>query len=136
MNDIDMWNRFIKEVCGAFHKDNSDSFSQIQKNAIIALYYDAEVNNGGHTLFFDCFGDVFSNEEVAAALREIGGEAFASNFLSAAAHIHYTEEMGYMDDDEDAEQDPIEDDIYYDRQPRLPELLEIYIRDHKEQIFS
>ena len=133
-----MWNWFIHEVYDSFLKDKSKSFSAVQKNAIIAFAYDAHVNSGGHTHFFDCFGDVFAIDEVAQALRMVGNEEYALNFLSAAAHIHYTGECGYMDDDEDAESDPVEDDIYYGyygTDSYLPDLLETYIFDNRESIF-
>ena len=138
MERVDLWNRFSREIYGSFIDNHSRSFSDVQKDAVIAWAYDAEVNSGGHITFFDCFGDVFSINEVAAALRTVGGEAFAENFLSAAAHIHVpdTEEYGYMDDDEDAESDPAEDDIYYGMVPPLPDLLERYIFDNRESIFG
>ena len=129
-----LWDRFIAEIYESFLEDKTKTFSAIQKNAIIAFAYDTEVNSGGHITFFDSFGDVFSIDEVAEALRATGGEKFAAIFLSAAAHIHDTEEYGYMPDNP-SDSDPIEDDDYYEMTPTLPELLEQYIFDHKEGMF-
>jgi hypothetical protein len=96
MTPAESWNRFIDEIYYSFLDDNDQAFSEIQKNAIIAFAYDAEVNSGGHITFFDSFGDVFSIAEIAEALQETVGESFAANFLSAAEHIHYTDDYGYM----------------------------------------
>ncbi|MDL2232310.1 hypothetical protein LJC63_01850 [Ruminococcaceae bacterium OttesenSCG-928-L11] len=134
MKHIDLWNQFIDEVYGLFLRDNDKRFSNEQKNAIIAFAYDAEVNSGGHIGFFDGFGDTFTIDEVAEALRKTAGEKFASNFLSAAIHIHYTDDCGYLPD-EDSDSDPVEDDIYYEMIPTLPDLLEAYIFDNRESIF-
>ena len=134
MKHTKLWNRFIYEIYYSFIDNKDKLFSVEQRNAIIAFAYDAEVNSGGHITFFDCFGDVFSIDEVEKALRITVGEKFALNFLSAAAHIHYTGELGYMPD-EDSDTDPIEDDVYYKMTPSLTDLLEIYIFDNKEKIF-
>ena len=131
----EFWDRFIDEVYTPFIDDKTKQYSEEQKNAIIAFAYDSEVNNGGHILFFDCFGDIFSINEVTEALWKIGGDSFALNFVSAAAHIHYTDDLGYIDKNEDADSDPEEDFIYYDMKPALPDLLEEYIYDNKESIF-
>ena len=134
MKYAELWNRFIDEIYGAFLDDNTKTFSDIQKNAIIAFAYDAEVNSGGHITFFDCFGDVFSIDEIAEALRTTVGENFAAIVISAAAHIHYTEDYGYMPDD-DSDSDPNEDSIFYEMNPTLPDLLEKYIFDNRDRIF-
>ncbi len=73
-------------------------------------------------------------EEVADALRKVGGERFASNFLSAASHIHNTGELGYMDD-ADSDTDPIEDTIHYAMNPSLPDMLQEYIFNNRLSIF-
>jgi hypothetical protein len=146
----DLWNRFSDEVYDSFlnvihgdeipfpnNKNKSISdFTAEQKNAIIAFAYDAEINNGGHLTFFDCFGSVFSVDEVAEALRITGGDKCSSNFLSAAAHIHYVEELeGYMPDNPDDPEAEKEDFVYYEMNPALPDLLEQYIFDNKAKIF-
>ena len=134
MKHDELWNKFINEICYSFIDNRNKSLSEEQKNAIIAFVYDAEVNHGGHITFFDCYGGVFSVDEVANALRITAGENFAANFLSAAAYIHYTEEFGYMPD-KDLDTDPFEDDIYYKMIPALSDLLEEYICNNKEKIF-
>jgi len=131
----ELWNRFIDEVYDPYFAKENKPFSNEQKYASIALAYDGAVNNGGHICFFDGFGDVFSIDEVAEALRVTVGIEFSMNFLSAAAHIHYTDDYGYMPDEE-SDSDPIEDNIFYEMTPALPDLLEIYIFNNKEKIFQ
>jgi len=132
----ELWNRFINEVYYAFIDNEHSIFkSNAQKNAIIAFSYDAEVNNGGHILFFECYGDKFSNSEVAEALLETTNERYASNFLSAAAHIYYNDTFGYMDKNENADTDPAEDFEYTAIKPTLPDLLVVYIYENREDIF-
>lgn len=133
MKYVELWNRFIDEIYLSF-LEGPQSFSDEQKHAFIAFAYDAEVNNGGHLSFFDCYGEIFSIDEIAEALRKTVGEKFASNFLSAAGHIHYTDDCGYMPNEE-SDADPLEDDEYYKMNPNLPELLEIYIFNNQENIF-
>ncbi|MCL2049241.1 MAG: DMP19 family protein [Defluviitaleaceae bacterium] len=136
MESTDLWNRFIDEVYYSFLDNNSKSLSTEQKNAIIAFAYDSEVNNGGHLIFFDTFGNIFSTNDVAEALRVIGGEKFALNFLSAASHIYYVDDdYGYTSDKDD-ESVESEDFAYYEMNPSLPDLIEAYIVDNKENIFK
>jgi len=137
MKHVELWNRFIEDVYYSFLDDENKSFhSKEHKNAVIAFAYDAEVNNGGHTVFFDCFGDVFSVDDVAEALRTVGGEKFETNFLSASKHIYHDKELGYIDIDENADSDPIEDSNYYKMSPALPDLLEAYIYKNKSTVFN
>ena len=137
MKHVELWNCFIEEVYYSFLDDESKTFhSSEYKNAIISFAYDAEVNSGGHITFFDCFGSIFTIDEVTEALRKTGGEKFVSNFLSAAAHIRYDDKLGYVDSNEDADSDPAEDFEYYKMNPALSDLLEIYIYDNRKKIFN
>jgi hypothetical protein len=136
MKHADLWNRFAEEIYFSFIDDENKFFSSNeQKYAIIAFAYDAEVNSGGHIAFFDCFAEVFSVDDVVQALRVIGGEKFAMNFLSATNHIKHTADLGYIDTITNADSDPVEDFAYYNMNPSLPHLLEEYIHGNKERIF-
>ena len=136
MKHIDLWNRFIEEIYNSFLDNKDKTISNEKKQAIIAFAYDSEVNSGGYITFFDTFGKIFSIDKVSEALELIGGEKFASNFLSAASHIRYNNDLGYIDTNEDTDSDPIEDFVYYEMKPALPDLLEIYIFDNKGKIFN
>ena len=137
MKHPELWNSFIEDVYYSFIDDEKKSFfSDEHKNAIIAFAYDAEINSGGHITFFDCFGNVFSVDDVAEALRIVGGEKFAANFMSAAEHISYDEELGYIDTNKGANFDPVEDFTYYKMSPTLPDLLEKYIYENKSCVFK
>lgn len=73
-----MWNRFIDLYTG----HSVDNFSGIERKAVIVFQYDAEVNNGGHSAFFDYCPDVNSNE-LAEALKEIASDRFAEILYDA-----------------------------------------------------
>ncbi|MCL2212311.1 MAG: DUF4375 domain-containing protein [Oscillospiraceae bacterium] len=133
MQDHDLWNFFVGDFATFAIKNPNHQFNDEQKNALIALWYDGSVQNGGHMTFLDFHSKIYSNDEVAHALREVGGEKFASNFLSAVSHMYYDEEVESFLTFE--EEDPVEDDIYYNFSPTLCDLLEQYIHINKEKIF-
>ena len=70
------WNRFIEDVCFR----NLSSLSKIQRKAVICLNYDAEMNNGGFSLYRDCYPDINSTE-LKEALIEISNEDIANNYM-------------------------------------------------------
>ena len=72
------WNKFIENVC--FKK--LPELTQRQKSAVLAFWYDAEMNSGGHSGYFDCYSDV-NPDELVWALKEIGGEQYINNYLEA-----------------------------------------------------
>lgn len=69
------WNRFLEEV---FSKDLSE-LNAIQKNAALCFRYDAEVQNGGHGQYFDCYDDI-NPQQVIAALSAAGYPEIVENF--------------------------------------------------------
>lgn len=78
-NEYYLWNRFIE--CLANEKFGDD-LSEIQQIAKLCFWYDAEMNNGGHCGYFDCYADEdFDNVE--KSLIDIGAEEYSKNFKIA-----------------------------------------------------
>lgn len=114
------WNLFIEDVCNRERVD----LSPVQKKAVLCFWYDAEVNSGGHLGYFDSYQDT-DPAELAEALRCIGTEEMAQNYLDA---VHMTEE----------ESDGWEemDSRYYEFSPTLTDLIEQYVEDHRTEMFA
>ena len=74
----EIWNRFIDEIC---YKELND-LNDIQRKAVIAFWYDAEMGSGGHGGYFDCYKDT-DEEELYNILKEIGTEEIANNYKRA-----------------------------------------------------
>jgi len=96
-----LWNRFIECL---INEEFGDDLSQIQQVAKLCFWYDAEMNSGGHSGYFDCYADE-NFDEVEESLINIGAKEYAKNFRSAT-------ETGKNDnyisaDDEFARQIPI-----------------------------
>jgi len=72
------WNRLIERICS---RDPS-ALSGLQKTAVLCFWYDAEVNSGGHSGYFDQYSEI-NPTETESALRIVGGEAMARNFREA-----------------------------------------------------
>ncbi|MBQ7131108.1 MAG: hypothetical protein IJO29_00915 [Oscillospiraceae bacterium] len=111
-----IWNYFIENIC---HKDFS-TLTNLQKDAVLCFWYDAEMNSGGHSGYFDCYSDT-DTEELACALKRIAGEDFADNFLNA---------LKYGDDDDYEKSD----DSFYSFTPSLTDRLIEFIIKHKNEI--
>lgn len=116
--EISRWNKFIAEVCS---KDLS-GLSGIRKNAVLCFWYDAEVNNGGHGLYFDCFREV-KPQQLYDAIVAVGYKEIAENFAKAAAE-------GEQDDWREA------DHAYGCFSPSLCDCLMEYVEKHKVDIFG
>lgn len=114
-----LWNQFIDEIVT---RDLGD-MNPIQKHAAIAFCYDAEMNSGGHSGFFDCRPSNVENEDVKKALHEVGAEVFISNFIEA-----YT--CGINDDYIKT------DNVFGDIKPPLADIVMDYVLKHKEEIFE
>ena len=112
------WNDFIEDVC---FRDLS-SLSAIQRKAVICFNYDAEMNNGGFSLYKDCHPDV-NPTELKDALIEIGNKEIADNYMKAL---------------EDGEKDDfVETDMKYGTfSPSLCTYLQEYVEKNKDCIFG
>ena len=112
------WNNFIENVCS---KDLS-TLSAIQRKAVICFNYDAEMNNGGFSLYKDCYPNT-NPTELKESLIEISNEEIAHNYIKAL-------EEGEKDDF-------IETDMKYGTfSPSLCEYLQEYIEKNKDCIFD
>ncbi len=114
------WNRFIDEVT------RKDKLSEIQRAAVLCFWYDAEMQSGGHSGYFDCYPETVP-EELISAINLIGYKEIADNFQKAL------EEKERDDGDEDGYETV--DNAYYDFEPSLGELLMEFVEDNKEEIF-
>ena len=112
------WNQFIEDVC---YRD-IETLSQIQKNAVLCFWYDAEMQNGGHSGYFDCYPETLP-EELNDAIIEVSYKEIANNYKKALTE-------GEKDDYEET------DNTYYDFSPSLCECLEEYVEKHKDIIFD
>ncbi len=114
------WNRFIDEVTGR------DELSEIQRAAVLCFWYDAEMQSGGHSGYFDCYPETVPGELISA-INLIGYKEIADNFQKAL------EEKERDDGDEDGYETV--DNAYYDFEPSLGELLMEFVENNKEEIF-
>lgn len=122
------WNKFIYEVCD---KD-LDELSGIRRAAALCFWYDAELQNGGHSGFFDCQPEI-DPEELISAINLIGSKEIADNFRKAL-----DERKRYGDDDDDDDEDDgyeTVDNAYYDFVPSLCDFLMRFVENNKEEIF-
>lgn len=78
------WNRFIEEVCS---KESSE-LTAIQRRAALCFWYDAEMHNGGHCLYFDCCEDT-DPRELIDALLAVAYPEIAENFKKALSEGEY-----------------------------------------------
>ena len=112
------WNKFIEDVC---YRD-VETLSQIQKNAVLCFWYDAEMQNGGHCGYFDCYPDTIP-EELSNAILEVSYKEIADNYTKALTD-------GENDDWEET------DNAYYNFVPSLCDCLEKYVEKYKDIIFD
>lgn len=112
------WNRFIEEVC---YRD-IDTLSEIQKNAVLCFWYDAEMNSGGHSGYFDCYPDTVPQELIDAIIA-VSYEEIADNYQKALS---------------DGENDSYKetDRVYYNFSPSLSDCLGEYVERNKDVIFN
>jgi len=112
------WNNFIDNVCSG----NLSTLSAIQRKAVICFNYDTEMNNGGFSLYTDCY-PITNPTELKEALIEISNEEIANNYIKAL-------EEGEKDDF-------VETDMKYEAfSPSLREYLQEYVEKNKDCIFD
>ena len=119
INEKDLtWNRFIDTICSG----DISAMSGTKRKAVMCFWYDAEVNSGGHSGYFDNYPDTDINE-LAAALTEISHNGYADNLTYAA-------EKGSADDYRTADMNFGS----YDR--TLTEYLRGYVEANRQEIFN
>lgn len=113
-----LWNRFIEDICC---KD-IDTLSETQKNAVLCFWYDAEMNSGGHSGYFDCYPDTVP-QELIDAIVAVSYKDIADNYQKALSE-------GENDDWAEA------DNVYYNFSPSLYDCLQEYVERNKAIILS
>jgi len=113
---MECWNRFIEEIC---YRELTE-LTPIQRDAVMCFWYDAEVNSGGHSGFFDCYPDM-DLIALETALRTVSTQEIADNLRNAIA-------AGQEDDYAAA------DDLFYAFSPQLADYIEAFVIKNKEQI--
>lgn len=132
-SELSVWNKFIYEVCD---KDLNE-LSGIQK-AALCFRYDAEMQSGGYSSFFDCCPDI-APEELIAAINLIGNKKIADNFRKALKEKALYDTKEEADDDyDDTDDDGYEtvDNEYYEFEPPLDKLLMKFVEKNKDDIFG
>lgn len=115
-----LWNSFIEKLCSV-HVEEIDRMNDHQKNAVLSFWYDAEVNSGGHSGYFDVYSDM-NYTDVIKALHFIGASCYAEILKSAVKN---------KNDDYDFETD---DKNFYATRPFLSDILIKYVISHKEEM--
>ena len=69
-----LWNRFIEEIGDR----DAGTLSPIQKKAVLCFWYDAEMQNGGHSGYRDCYSET-NPDELEDAILTIGNKDIADN---------------------------------------------------------
>ena len=103
-----------------FNYEPIKDFPQVQKNITLSIWYDAEINSGGHESYFSCCNDI-PHKELEKALLEVSSKEIVNNFKEAC-------EIGKIDDYENT------DNKYYEFSPSLADYIDSYIEKHKEEI--
>ena len=110
------WNWFIAKIC----KQDMDTLNEVQRKAALCFWYDAEVNNGGHSEYFDVYPKV-NPQELVEALSEVSYPAIADNFQKAVSDKS----------DKNLEE---ADTVYYNFSPALCDCLMDFVERHKNEI--
>lgn len=108
------WNGFIEDVC------ECETLSPIQKTAVLCFWYDAEMQGGGHSGYFDCYPET-SPEELVAAVKTVAYGEIADNYQRA---LDEGEKDGYTETDE----------AYYGFEPSLFDCLRNFVEKNKDEI--
>ena len=112
-----LWNAFVDLL--AMSRENE--LTSYQKPAFFAFWYELEVSNGGHRAYFENRG-VEEAEAAISGLEELGATSYAET-LTRALDAWRSE----VDDDQ-----LLSIDVEFKRlQPRICEMLEDHLRDHR-----
>lgn len=117
----DRWNRFINDVCGR----ELEELSEVQRAAVLCFWYDAEMQSGGHSGYFDCYPEIKS-EELIASINRVAYKEIADNYQRAL------DEKARDDGDEDGYETV--DNAYYDFEPSLFDCLRQFTEKYKDEI--
>jgi hypothetical protein len=113
-----LWNKFIECLV---NEEFDDDLSKIQQAAKLCFWYDAEMNNGGHCGYFDCYADE-NFDKVEKSLISIGADEYAKNFKIA---IEAGENDDYISTD----------NTFGELTPALTDIIEKYVMDNINEFF-
>ncbi|WP_160679792.1 DUF4375 domain-containing protein [Clostridium sp. C8-1-8] len=113
-----LWNRFIECL---INEEFGDDLSRVQQIAKLCFWYDAEMNNGGHSGYFDCYADE-NFDKVEKALMDIGAEEYSKNFKIA---VETAGNDGYISTD----------GKFGELTPGLTYIVEKYVMDNINEFF-
>lgn len=116
--EMQMWNYFVSFVV---NKELKDMTTKQQSIARVFWYY-SEVNNGGHSNFFENYPEI-TNDDLIDALNSIEAEKYADNFslvINNGKDDEYTKA----------------DEFFQSYIPSLEELLQKYVIKKFTDIFG
>lgn len=113
-----LWNRFIECLS---NEEFGNDLSQAQQVAKLCFWYDAEMNSGGHSGYFDCYADE-DFDKVEKSLINIGAEEYSKNFKVA---IETGENDDYI----------ITDEKFGKLTPKLTDIVEKFVMDNINEFF-
>jgi len=131
--DGERWNAYNELLA----MSNIDELSPVQRMAYLAYWYCSEVENGGHDQYFGNQSH-FNQEEVIAALREIGAEAQA-DILAQACVIERSITAGDYVETADEDSFPLRRlDLAFANCPKpiIPDLLATYLDNHEAEFIE
>ncbi|MBQ7940728.1 MAG: DUF4375 domain-containing protein [Clostridia bacterium] len=114
--EIQIWNKFVDLVTS----QNFIDLSEKQRMVSLVFWYDAEVNNGGHSGYFECNPGV-KMEDLIRALNEVGASLFIPNVTHAFLHGKNDD---YVEDDK----------TFGEFVPALTQLLQEYVAIHANDL--
>lgn len=111
------WNKFIDEICTR----DLDKLSELQKAAVLCFWYDAEMQSGGHSGYFDCYPQTVP-KELIDAINLIGYKEISDNYQKAVGG--QAQDDGYE----------TVDNAYYGFEPSLCGCLMEFVEKNKDEI--
>lgn len=112
------WNGFIEKICN----QEIEILSPTQRNAVLCFWYDAEMNSGGHSGYFECYKDI-NYDELIKAINIVSYKEIADNLIEA---LKDGKTNGWAD----------EDNKYYEFKPSLSDCLMEYVERNRDEIFN
>jgi len=129
-----VWNEFIRLLGKSDYRD----LSEIQRAAQLVYNYESEVQNGGHSLYFQTL-PIERVRDAIAALRLLGADCQASVLARAGARFDSTPRVTTESDDEYVER-AVDDEFillldrdFYECQPDLQQVLETFLAQNQPE---
>jgi|GEM_PF-3944643 len=129
-----VWNEFIRLLGKSDYRD----LSKIQRAAQLVYNYESEVQNGGHSLYFQTLPTERVREAIAA-LRLLGANCQADVLARAGSRFDSTPRVSAESDDDYVERAMDEEFVlllgrdFYECQPDLQQVLETFLAQNQPQ---